>query len=72
MWSRANSSGSTRTVRTKKTITLLSVTFEGLLTVTDELCFRQTLLEGLGRGKAFGMGLLTVIRPIREKNKGKQ
>lgn len=47
----------------KKPVTLLSVTFEGILTVTDEARFRQTLLEGLGRGKAFGMGMLTVMRP---------
>lgn len=46
----------------KKTVSLLSVTFEGILTVTDEVRFRQTLVEGIGRGKAFGLGLLTVIR----------
>ncbi len=46
----------------QKPISLLAVTFEGILTVTDEVCFRQTLVEGIGRGKAFGMGLLTVIR----------
>lgn len=46
----------------KKPVSLLSVTFEGILTVTDETCFRQTLVEGIGRGKAFGLGLLTIIR----------
>lgn len=45
----------------KKTVTLLSVTFEGILTVTDAECFRKTMVEGLGRGKAFGLGLLTVM-----------
>ena len=45
----------------KKPVSLLSVTFEGILTVTDETRFRQTLVEGVGRGKAFGLGLLTVI-----------
>ena len=45
----------------KNPVSLLSVTFEGILTVTDEVRFRQTLVEGLGRGKAFGLGLLTVI-----------
>ena len=57
-WQRFYKNGSCQ-----KPVTLLSVTFEGLLTVTDEVRFRQTLLEGIGRGKAFGMGLLTVMRP---------
>ena len=46
----------------KKSVSLLSVTFEGVLTVTDAVRFRQVLTEGIGRGKAFGLGLLTVIR----------
>ena len=46
----------------KKPVSLLSVTFEGVLTVTDEISFRKTLVEGIGRGKAFGLGLLTVIK----------
>lgn len=41
---------------------LLSVTFEGILTVTDAVRFGNTLVEGIGRGKAFGLGLLTIIR----------
>ena len=44
-------------------VTLLSVAYEGLLTVTDAEAFRHTLTEGVGRGKAYGMGLLTIIRP---------
>lgn len=43
-------------------VTLLSVTFEGVLTVTDAALFRETLARGMGRGKAYGMGLLTVMR----------
>lgn len=43
-------------------VTLLSVTYEGILTVTDPQAFCQTLTNGIGRGKAFGMGLLTVVR----------
>lgn len=46
----------------KKPVSLLAVTFEGILTVTDASRFRQTLVEGIGRGKAFGLGLLTVMR----------
>lgn len=45
----------------KHPVTLLSVTFDGILTVTDEVRFRQTLVEGIGRGKAFGQGMLTIM-----------
>ena len=43
-------------------VTILAVSYEGLLTVTDADRFCQTLREGLGRGKAFGLGMLTVMR----------
>ena len=43
-------------------VSLLAVTFEGVLTVTDAERFRETLCGGIGRGKAYGMGLLTVVR----------
>lgn len=46
-------------------VTLLSVTYEGVLTVTDPDFFRQVLVEGLGRGKAYGLGLLTVVQEGR-------
>lgn len=45
-------------------VSLLSVTFEGLLTVTDADLFCHTLTEGIGRGKAYGMGMLTVVRAV--------
>lgn len=48
----------------RRPVSILSVTFDGILKVTDEECFCQTLKEGIGRGKAFGMGLLTVMRPM--------
>ena len=41
-------------------VSLLAVTFEGTLTVTDTPLFCQTLKSGIGRGKAYGMGLLTI------------
>lgn len=44
------------------TVTLLSVTYDGILTVTDPEKFRETLVHGIGRGKAYGNGLLTVVR----------
>ena len=41
-------------------VTLLSVTYEGILTITDEDLFRKTLTQGIGRGKAYGLGMLTI------------
>jgi CRISPR system Cascade subunit CasE len=37
-----------------------SVRFEGHLTVTDETAFAETLSSGVGSGKAFGFGLLSI------------
>lgn len=47
-------------------VSLRGVTFEGLLTVTDEEKFREVLTKGLGRGKAYGMGLLTIVPAVRD------
>ena len=41
---------------------LLAVTYEGVLQVTDPEAFRNLLCQGIGRGKAYGLGLLTVMR----------
>ncbi|KRM95471.1 CRISPR associated family protein [Liquorilactobacillus aquaticus DSM 21051] len=43
---------------------LSRVTFEGLLQVQDVNVFKETLINGLGREKAFGMGLMTVITEV--------
>lgn len=43
-------------------VRLLSVTFEGILTVTNAEQFKATLCNGIGREKAYGQGLLTVMR----------
>jgi CRISPR system Cascade subunit CasE len=43
-------------------VSLLSVTYEGVLQVTDPVRFRDLLINGIGRGKAYGLGLMTVIR----------
>ena len=45
---------------TNTKVTLLSVTYEGNLTVTDSKQFIETLCRGVGREKAYGMGLLTI------------
>lgn len=41
-------------------LTLGTILFEGLLEVTDASSFRNTLMSGLGPGKAFGCGLLSI------------
>ena len=41
-------------------VTLGTCVFEGKLTVTDVEAFRRTLSQGIGRGKAYGLGMLTV------------
>lgn len=43
-------------------VTIHSVTFEGILTVTDKEKFCSALKDGIGRAKAYGMGLMTVMR----------
>lgn len=47
-------------VRGRDQRTFGAVLFEGRLTVTDADPFRRTLIEGVGRGKAYGFGLLSV------------
>jgi len=46
----------------KNKVTLRTATFEGELTVTDVEAFKKALVEGIGREKAYGCGLLTIIR----------
>lgn len=48
-------------------VKLSRVSFEGILKVTDKSKFLQALCQGIGREKAYGMGLLTVI-PLRRDN----
>ena len=43
-------------------VSLLGATFEGRLQVTDPEKFIQSLTEGIGKEKAYGMGLLTIVR----------
>jgi CRISPR system Cascade subunit CasE len=45
-------------------ITHAAVQFDGLLRITDTDAFRETLCRGIGPGKAFGFGLLS-IAPVR-------
>ena len=43
-------------------VTLLSAAYEGILAVDDADIFREMLRTGLGRGKAYGMGMMTVAK----------
>lgn len=41
-------------------VTLVTVTYDGILQVADADVFRRALLGGIGHGKAYGCGLLTL------------
>ena len=45
----------------EKPVLITSVTYEGQLTIIDILKFKNLLVNGIGRGKAYGCGLMTVI-----------
>ena len=46
----------------QRKVTLVTVTYDGLLEVTDPDALRRTLTRGLGRAKAYGCGLMTLAR----------
>lgn len=48
--------------KARKPVTLRAVTFDGYLECTDTASLEQALLAGVGRGKAFGLGLLSLAR----------
>ena len=43
-------------------VRIKEATFEGVLTINDVEKFKKTLIKGIGRGKVYGMGLLTIVR----------
>ena len=45
----------------QKMIRLSKATYEGILKVTDKNVFYHTLTDGIGKKKAYGFGLMTVI-----------
>lgn len=45
----------------QKMIRLNKVTYEGMLKVTQKDVFYRTLTEGIGKKKAYGFGLMTII-----------
>jgi CRISPR system Cascade subunit CasE len=44
-------------------VTLQAATFEGIVRVTDPALARRSLLAGVGAGKAYGLGLVTLAPP---------
>ncbi len=42
-------------------VRLLEVAYEGMLKVENGAVFKDTLINGIGREKAYGMGLMTII-----------
>lgn len=44
----------------KSRVTLRQAQFDGMLTITDVELFRGALINGIGRGKAYGCGLMTL------------
>lgn len=45
----------------QKPLKLVKVVYEGNLTISDVDIFRKTLIEGFGKKKAYGFGMMTVI-----------
>ena len=51
-----------RIIRNQKMITLVSADFDGELKVVDRDKFVDALKNGIGHGKAYGCGMITVMR----------
>ena len=49
-----------RTDDRKRNLKFLSIQFDGILRVVEPKLLQKTLVEGIGSGKAFGFGLLSV------------
>lgn len=47
-------------VAPKRRMTFAAVAFEGVLEITDADKFKQALADGIGSGKAYGFGLLSI------------
>jgi CRISPR system Cascade subunit CasE len=46
--------------RNNNRVTLNTVTFEGILRIDNVQLLRSAMIDGIGRGKAYGCGLLTL------------
>ena len=49
-------------VKNSPKITFGSVVFEGVLVVTDSMKFKESIVNGIGTGKAYGFGLMSVAK----------
>ena len=47
--------------RQGSTVTLTSAVYDGVLVVDDPELLRTALLDGIGRAKGYGFGLLTLV-----------
>jgi CRISPR system Cascade subunit CasE len=47
---------------TQKPVTLVTVTYDGRLEITDPEAFRRALTHGIGKAKAYGCGLMTLAK----------
>lgn len=45
-------------------VRLSKVSYEGILTITDIELFKETLINGIGKKKAYGCGMMTVIPEV--------
>jgi CRISPR system Cascade subunit CasE len=52
--------GSRRGIHSQGRLTFGGVVFEGQLRITDAQCFRDALASGIGSGKSYGFGLLSI------------
>ena len=53
-------------------VRLVSATSEGTLQVTDAEKFRQLLTEGIGRERAYGLGLMTIVSAERDRGRASE
>jgi CRISPR system Cascade subunit CasE len=58
-WREAPGSGRQR-------LTFAAVVYEGMLQITDAETFRLALADGIGPAKAYGFGLLSIMRPLEQ------
>jgi len=47
-----------------RTVTLQTVQYDGVMEVVDPLALRRALVDGVGSGKGYGCGLLT-LAPVK-------
>jgi CRISPR system Cascade subunit CasE len=55
-----------KATRGQHQVVLRTATFEGVLSITDVERFRLALVGGIGRAKAYGCGLMTIMPIARE------